>query len=351
MRHLGRLAAVARSLAVVALCAATFLLAPSAAHADDWYHVTLTGEVRDGHSLPAPGVPLAVSFDDVTNPDSGVMITGADGTATCSHGGFWDGGWGFSGVFTLALDDPEGVYALVRTESEGFGGDIDALWAHRTFYLADAGAISGVVRDAAGSLAPGAAVELHVLGGDDSLHRVVAAAADARGRYRFAGLCSRTYAVRFVYPLPQGPRYWDGSDDPASAGLITLGQDEERTDIDGEPRPLLPGSLMGRVAPRRGDGLARVVVHVWRLGDDGILMELPDTTTTDDHGDYVVDGLDAGTYTLSVDLPGSAGRVMWLGNVRCAADALLLGLGWDEDAVAPDILVPRGVVRGPRRAR
>ena len=226
------------------------VLAPQSAFADVWWSVSLTAEARDGHGDPAQGVPFAYSFEDFMNPDEGVIVTGADGTASRHHAGFEDDGWGFGGTFALRLDDPHGVYAVASTESDGFFGDTDAAWLHETYYLTDAGAIAGTVRDASGLPLAGVGVELYVSASDFSLQRVVQVMSDQAGRYRFAGLSRRSYAVRFSYGSPYGARFWGGGADPASAGLIVLGQDEARLDVDGSPFDPQPGSLGGWVATR-----------------------------------------------------------------------------------------------------
>ena len=334
----------------LALLAVVGVIMPSSARADVWWSVSLTAEVLDGHGAPAQGVPVAYSFSDLTSPDSGVIVTGADGTAWRSHAGFEDNGYGFDGGYSLQLDDPYGAYSLARTESDGFWGDPDNVWLHTTYYLADAGVISGVVRDASGLPLAGVGIELYVSALDSSLERVVRITSDQVGRYRFAGLGSRTYAVRFAYGSPYGPRFWGGTADPATAASIALGPDEARLDIDGEPGPLLTSSVAGRVTTGSGSGVRGVVVRTWRVTDDGSLVELPGPAVTDEWGAYLVKDLAAGTYTVSVDLGRRFGGVRWLGGVRDRERASFVTVGWGDHVDGLDFVLPRGILRGPRRA-
>lgn len=348
---MSRLMSSIRRSATCAVLAALLLtlggvVVPQSAFADVWWSVSLTAEVIDGQGAPAQGVPVAYSFDDWLNPDEGVMVTGPDGTVYCRHWGSEDNG--FVGGFTLALDDPHGVYSLLRTESDGFFGDEDNAWLHKTYYLADAGAIAGVVRDASGLTMQGVGVELYLLDVDGALERVVETRSDTLGHYRFAGLSSRSYAVRFSYGRPYGPRFWGGAADPVSAGLIALGQDEVRLDIDGEPGPPLQSSLAGQVVTRAGSVFPGVVVRAWLRADDGSLTQLPAPALTDERGAYVVEGLVPGTYTVSLDLGPRFGGVRWLGGARDGARASFVTVGWDDHVDGLDFVVPRGILRGSR---
>lgn len=325
------------------------VVVPQSALADVWWSVSLTAEVVDGQGAPAQGVPVAYSFDDWLNPDEGVMVTGPDGTVHCDHWGSEDNG--FVGGFMLALDDPHGVYSLSRTESDGFFGDEDNAWLRKTYYLADAGVIAGVVRDASGLTMQGVGVALYVSAPDSTLQRVVGVVSDQVGRYRFAGLGSRSYAVSYSYGSPYGPRFWGGGADPTSAGLIVLGQDEARLDIDGEPGPLLTSSLAGRVTTGSGRGVEGLVVRTWQRTDDGSLIEFPAPVVTDERGEYVVEGLTPGTYTVSLRLGRRSGGVRWLGGARDGARASFVTVSWDDHVEGLDFVVPRGIQRGPRRAR
>ena len=247
-----RIRPMVSGLALVFALVTLFAYAPPDAGAETWWSVHLTAEVRDGRGDPAQGVPFAYWFEDFMNPDGGVIVTGADGLASCSHAGVEDGGYGFLGGYTLRLEDPLGVYPVLRTESDGFFGDTDNVWLHVTYYVADAGAIAGTVRDAAGLPMAGVGVALYAVDAGGSLQRVVETPSDVLGHYRFAGLGSRPYAVRFAYGSPYGPQFWGGTSEPASAGLISLAPDEQRLGVDGEPGVPLSGSLQGWVWTKRG---------------------------------------------------------------------------------------------------
>ena len=347
-RHLG-VGTGAFILALVLLVTLGVVM-PSGARADTYWMDSVSVGVVDGHGAPAQGVPFAYWFDDWMNPDEGVVVTGADGHFHLLHAGFEDNGFGFSGMYTLSLNDPHGVYSLTRTESEASISDPGYLYLYKTYYLADAGVISGIVRDGDGTPMRDVEVTLFVAGIAPPPGKIASVRSDANGAYRFAALGSRTYAVRFAYPAPYGPRFWLGDEDPASAGLIVLGQDQARLDIDGEPGPLLTSSLAGRVITRSGSAFEGVVVRAWQLTDDRSLTELPAPTATDEQGAYVVEDLAPGTYTVSLDLGQRYGGIRWLGDAHDLEHASFVTVDGDDHVDGLDFVMPRGILRGPHRA-
>ncbi|MDD9717145.1 SdrD B-like domain-containing protein [Dinoroseobacter sp. PD6] len=173
----------------------------------------------------------------------------------------------------------------------------------------------------------GATVELL-----DAAGNVVATTqTDDTGGYSFTGLDAGTYAVRFA-PDATGKTFVaqdvgndaDDSDvDPTTGttGPITLMAGEDKTDVDAgveDPGTASVGDTVWFDANGNGlldggeSGVSGVSVTLTGAGADGVLGTADDTSVTDvtdGNGEYLFEGLDAGSYKVTFDASTTGGLV------------------------------------------
>ncbi|MFK7919557.1 MAG: SdrD B-like domain-containing protein [Ilumatobacter sp.] len=159
--------------------------------------------------------------------------------------------------------------------------------------------------------------------GDDGIFgtaddRTSTTTTDGNGNYSFDGLAPGDYRVDVeTSTLPAGLINTDDlDDDNDSSAPVTLGDDEDRTDVDfGYTAPAAElGSIGDRVFfdtngdgtqddPADEPGIAGVTVVLTTPGPDGVLGTGDDvdvTDTTDADGRYLFEDLPAGDYTVTV---------------------------------------------------
>ena len=188
--------------------------------------------------------------------------------------------------------------------------------------LSQGGSISGVVRDDHGDPAFRARVDVSrwiIRNGIRTLESVESAMTDERGRYRVSLLPPRDYIVRAVPDeegipetknAPQGsgfaPAFYPGTMTARTAGVISLGLGEERSDIDFQ-MPLVPlGRIASTVLSTEGKPVTNVPVSLV----DRDYGDFVQGTVTDGAGRFAFDRIVPGTYTALAGKSASGGHVV-----------------------------------------
>jgi protocatechuate 3,4-dioxygenase beta subunit len=228
-------------------------------------------------SAPQQGVIRGVLRDQAGMRQAGCQITlggqGVSRSVTTDS----DGGYRFDGL-------PAGTY-IVRVVSADLTRPVYS--DGRSLVTLDLilpstpppsrGVISGLLRDRAG--APQAGHQITLVG--SSLSRVVAT--DGDGRYRFDGLPADTYSVSVVDTDLTQSIYSDGHT-PITLHLTLP-----------SPPPASLGVITGVLCDDTGAPWTDREITLTLLG-----ANLVRSVVTDDDGTYRLDGLPAGTYTVSV---------------------------------------------------
>lgn len=158
----------------------------------------------------------------------------------------------------------------------------------------------------------------NIFGGDDD--RTFTVFTDADGDYSITGIPEGEYRVEVVGGLPKGAVATSDLDDaadndpdtdPTTGGLadFSLGADQTRDDVDFAYRGT---SSIGNTVfldlaqvgfeDKSDPGLAANIRVFLDLNGDGIYQSATELSAlTDAEGEYVIDGLVAGTYTVAVD--------------------------------------------------
>ncbi len=162
--------------------------------------------------------------------------------------------------------------------------------------------IAGAVVDDSGNGIAGVDITLTGIDHDGSPVLIVVQT-DANGDYLFDGLLPGTYVVTETQPLGYG----DGVETAGSTGgdistndvigAIVVDQGDAST---GNDFAEITGSVSGSVVDQNGDPIADVSIALSGTDVDGAVAV---TATTDANGDYVFDGLLAGTYTVTETQP------------------------------------------------
>ena len=140
----------------------------------------------------------------------------------------------------------------------------------------------------------------------DTVERGSATAAD-NGTYEITGLPAGRYYVRFSAP-GFVTLWWPDARDEYSGNLIDVNADQAVTAIDValEESVAISGTVMGGDSPLAD---ATVEAHLWNESDE--YFDRVGETSTDEQGEYTLDGLPAGTYSLRFTAPGSGFVSEW----------------------------------------
>ena len=176
--------------------------------------------------------------------------------------------------------------------------------------LSQGGSISGVIRDDRGDPAFHARVDIArwvTRNGIRTLESVEGAMTDERGRYRVSLLPPRDYIVRAVpddESIPEAknapqvsgfaPAFYPGTMTARTAGVVSLGLGEDRSDIDFQV-PLVPlGRVAGTVLSTEGKPVTNIPVRLANreFGD------FEQGTITDGAGRFTFDRVVPGTYAV-----------------------------------------------------
>ena len=164
---------------------------------------------------------------------------------------------------------------------------------------------------------------------------------DATGAYSIRGLFDGVYYVTYN-PAPMGPssgyvaEWWNNKPECASADPVTIAGANTVT----ASAELAPDSSISGHVTIGGDAPA-VMGYVQVYAADGT-YEGGDFISD---GDYVIEGLSAGTYYLSFDsFAGAASE--WYDNAASMDDATEVVVGYDEDVVLNVDLTPEATITG-----
>ncbi len=230
----------------------------------------ISGTVRDSDGNPVAGVELTL-----TRPGGGTATTttGPDGTY-------------------LFDDNPVGTdYSVSVTVPPGYvagpdGTTIDDIdittdpVVDQDFVIRALASVSGQVTGGGGGLG-GVQVTLTPTGGGPAITAVT----DGDGRYQLDGVPPGDYVASIVAP--------DGYDGDTSQAVTVAAADVTGVDF----ALTRPGAVTGTVSDAdSGDPVADVTIEV---DGPGAVVEVE----TDDAGGYVLDGLDAGDYSIVVVPP------------------------------------------------
>lgn len=284
---------------------------------------TISGRVTaEDTAAPLAGVTVsAASLDDTGDASA---VTGADGTYTLAvtpgprrirtrnEDGFVDEL--HANVSCPAGQCDSGLATPVSAASGATVTGID-------FALARGGRIGGRVLRLDGQPIADASVDVRVANAAGDV--IALAQPSASGDWQVAtGLAAGSYRVAAVPSTRYAPRVWNNrpcpADDPAQCDLaggdavvVAVGAIAGGIDF---ALPRTVGSLSGRITRRAdGQGFEGVVVSASRTSGDVL------QTTTDTLGDWRIDDLPPGSYTLQVDPPfGSPERGERWPGLQCA---------------------------------
>ena len=188
--------------------------------------------------------------------------------------------------------------------------------------LSQGGSLSGVIRDDRGDPAFHARVDISRWvnrNGIRTLEAVESAMTDERGRYRVSLLPPRDYIVRAV-PDDEGipeaknapkvsgfaPAFYPGTLTARTAGIVTLGLGQDRSDIDFQV-PLVPlGRIAGTVLSTEGKPVTNISVSL----ADRDYGDFVQGTMTDGAGRFTFDQVVPGTYTVLAGKSSRGGHSM-----------------------------------------
>jgi protocatechuate 3,4-dioxygenase beta subunit len=212
--------------------------------------------------------------------------------------------------------------------------------------MSQGGSISGVVRDDRGDPAYRANVQVSrwtVRNGIRTLETVDATVTDERGRYRVSLLPPRDYIVRAI-PEDEGgpetkagpqvtgfaPAFYPGTMTARTAGVISLGLGEDRSEIDFQ-LPLVPlGRVTGAVFSTDGKPVTNIPVTLANK-EHG---DFEQGTQTDSAGRFTFERVVPGAYTVSVGRGTGAGHFAFVSKTfRIAGSDFSVALDSKRDVV------------------
>ncbi|MEZ4664360.1 MAG: carboxypeptidase-like regulatory domain-containing protein [Caldilineaceae bacterium] len=164
--------------------------------------------------------------------------------------------------------------------------------------LAKLGSIAGRVTDKDGNPVENFSVSIYE--NDAFLNN---ATTDGNGEYILAGLKTGTYKIGYGtnYFVPgfsiYQPEYYNDALTLATATAIPVGEGEDVIGIDAQLANL--GSISGRVTDEAGNPLSFIQVLVYAASDVGCCN--PETTQTNNDGQYTVTGLPTASYRIQFD--------------------------------------------------
>ncbi|MBU0755290.1 MAG: carboxypeptidase regulatory-like domain-containing protein [Planctomycetes bacterium] len=165
------------------------------------------------------------------------------------------------------------------------------------------GSIKGTVYDVFGEAKPGARVQCRELTGQDFLGTM--ASADSEGVYGIKGLSPGEYQVRLLDDTGGGSMggfmtITMGSEEELPAGAVRVAVEEgqvSKVDLFEIARASLAGKVTEAGSSVPGCGI--------KLFKQGPFLFMPDKTAkTDEHGEYLMEGIMPGDYVVRVDLAG-----------------------------------------------
>jgi hypothetical protein len=227
---------------------------------------SISGVVVSDSPTPTPLRRVVVQLTDISGARSALAAITDD-----------RGRFGFAdlpaGNYTLVATRAAYVSSAYGAKAHGRGSGVPISLAAGqaipdiTLKMIRGGVIAGVLRDSSGQPAAGAGIILMLSKNENGRSRLIPIAQDgqvnARGEYRIYGLIPGDYIVRAQPPArygkpdlhsPEGrsvayaPTYYPGTNDAATASLVTVGAGEERLGIDFAFRLTPTATISGRIA-------------------------------------------------------------------------------------------------------
>jgi 5-hydroxyisourate hydrolase-like protein (transthyretin family) len=194
----------------------------------------------------------------------------------------------FSAPSGYQFDQSNGAVSWNVTETTGFGPVVQNASAYLSG-MPPASIAGCVTDDATGGGLAGVTVEVS----DHAGNVVDTSTTDASGNYTFADLSAGNYSLQFIAPGdfifdPSGVASW------SSSVTVVTGQTATQSVSASEP-----ATINGQVTDdgASGSGLAGVTIQAYLAGT------YIQTAVTDDSGNYSLDGIPAGNYTLTFTAP------------------------------------------------
>ena len=301
--------------------------------------LSLLGVAAPAHA----GFGLGRVFGVVTDAKTGAPLTEVGLELIDADGSYLDytsvngsGEYEFNGVegqLTVRATDYSGIYltrsATASVPSEGSTRVDLALTAKPT--------LSGRVTDTSGNPVAGLCPRAF-LGDPDDFVTGGYGCTDETGAYRF-GVEPGTYTVQFLDDSgTYADQWWQNASTAATAKSFKVGS----KDVTGINGVLAPAASI-TTALRETDGTyARGCVTAFR---NGVYAGTGCTVYDESEGPagpVVINGLQAGTYTLQARAFGYEHVARWLGGTKTAAGSTTVTVATDQDVTAGDITVPLG---------
>jgi len=259
-----------------------------------------------------PGEKVSIKLNDVfTNPDDeGDLtydVTLSDGTPLPEWMKFDPGTGIISGT---PGNDHTGAYEVTVVATNSNGNSVETTF---TVVIVKPGTsvIAGTVLTANGPVSGGISVMLFKVGANNLHHAVATVAVAANGTFAFYNLENGTYLVKAVVTnATMHPTlfhtWYETAISVLEASAITISkpgtENIQLTMVDGL---VADGNftIEGRILSKTGDdndGVPARNLDVV-LKQNGIIVA---TTMTDQNGNYIFEGLPAGTYDVHVEVPG-----------------------------------------------
>ncbi len=299
----------------------------------------ITGTITDGNGHKLSGVCVVAATQFAAPPvgyaESAASYRGQFHLSGLEPGQYLvDFGCGQGGGYGDQWFDnaPSEATAEVISVTAGQTSDISAV-------LRTGGTVSGVVTGTAGRPLGGICVQpfsttARAQAAAGATGAVTASTTNSRGAYRITGLAAGTYDVEF-YPCGSDARYaaqwYRGRAVQASATPVRVRAGAATTGVDA--RLVIGGTVSGRAVTAAGKPVSGLCVYAFGPGG----LQAIGSTAPD--GNYTLDGLSSGTYTVTFN--------PWQANDQVLTDNLPLacspGLDLVPVAVRVNVTAPRAV--------